>query len=632
MHRTARLCPLKEPFTVKALTRSSRLAVVLSTLAATGSFAQEKGNFPGDRFRTSLSRSGLVDVEWGTPAPHLNWDAGLFFNFSANNLVLYRIADNQRIGSLLGSRLGGSLFGTLGLLGWFEVGLELPLVLTQSREATIMGGTVTSLSALQGGLGDLRLQPKVRLFSQDDVGFDLALMPSLTFPTGGSSNYRGEPTVSFQPEVVASRAFGQFRAAVNLGGVVRGRVSFIDDIVGSDLTARIGAGYRLQDEKGNGLPLELDASLFMFTGVTATVYTLNQRGMELRLMAAYTIAERLQIFLGGGFGLLSGWSTPDGRFFAGVRFGQWDDRRGPKDSDKDGIIDQLDSCLEVAGIAENQGCPDKDTDGDSLVDRLDSCPTERGIAANQGCPDRDGDEDGIVDRLDKCPKQKGVKQLEGCPELDGDGDGIVDRLDKCPTEKEDFDSFKDDDGCTDTDNDDDGVTDAADRCPLEKGVVENRGCPDLDSDQDTIVDRLDNCPNEKGDPKFQGCMTKQLVVITKDRLEILDAVFFKTGSDVIEKRSFLLLDNVSRVLNAHPEVERVRVEGHTDNQGDAKKNLELSERRAASVKKYLVETGKVTEGRLVSKGYGDTRPVEDNKTKDGRDSNRRVVFSITGNE
>ena len=559
---------------MKAPTRSLRLALVLSTLAATGSLAQEKGNFPGDRFRMSLSRSGLIDVEWGSPAPHLNWDAGLFLNYSANNLVLYRISDNQRVGSLIGSRLGGSLFGTLGILGWLEVGLELPLVLTQSREPTIMGGTVTSLSALQGGLGDLRLQPKLRLFSQEDMGFDLALMPSLTFPTGGQSNYRGEPTVTFQPEVVASRAFGQLRAAVNVGGVVRGQVSFIDDIVGSDLTARLGAGYRFQDDKGNGLPLELDASLFMFTGVTATTYTPNQRGMELRLMAAYTFAERFQVFLGGGVGLLSGWSTPDGRVFAGLRYGQWDDRKGPKDTDKDGIIDEQDACLEVAGIAENKGCPDKDTDNDTFVDRLD----------------------------------------------------------KCPTEKEDFDSFKDDDGCVDADNDDDGVTDAADKCPLEKGVVENRGCPDKDGDEDTVVDRLDNCPNEKGDPKFQGCKTKQLVVISKDKLEILDAVFFKVGSDVIETRSFLLLDNVSRVLNAHPEVEKVRVEGHTDNQGDPNKNLELSDRRAASVKKYLVEKGQVAEGRLVSKGYGDTKPVDDNKTKAGRDKNRRVVFSLNGNE
>jgi len=617
---------------VNAPTRLSRILVLLSALAATTAAAQEKGNFPGDRFRMSLSRSGLVDVEWGSPAPHLSWDLGLFVNYSANNLVLYRISDNQRVGALIGSRLGGSLFGTLGLMGWLEVGVELPMVFTQARAADLMGGTVTPLTALQGGLGDLRLQPKVRLFSQEDMGFDLALMPSLTFPTGGQTSYRGEPTVTFQPEVVASRAFGQLRAAVNAGGVVRGRVSFIDDVVGSDLTARLGVGYRFQDDKGAGVPLELDASLFMFTGVTATTYTANQRGMELRLMAAYTFAESFQAFVGGGVGLLSGWSTPDGRVFAGLRYGKWDDRKGPKDADRDGVIDEQDACPQVAGLAENKGCPDKDSDGDTFVDRLDKCPTERGIKELDGCPDRDADEDGIVDRLDKCPKKKGIKLLEGCPDVDADGDGIVDRLDKCPTEPEDVDGFQDDDGCPDRDNDEDGVTDAADRCRDVKGVIENRGCPDKDTDGDGIVDRLDNCPNLKGTAAFQGCTAKQLVVITKDRLEILDAVFFKSGSDVIEKRSYLLLDNVARVLNDHPDVDKVRIEGHTDNEGDPAMNLDLSQRRAASVQKYLIENGKVAAGRLVAKGYGDTRPVADNATRSGRDTNRRVVFSLSEQE
>ncbi len=609
-------------------TRLSRLVALVATLISAGALAQEKGNFPGDRFRMSLSRSGLIDVEWGSPAPHLNWDAGLFLNFSQNNLVLYRLSDGQRVGPLIGSRLGGSLFGTLGLFGWLEAGLELPVVLTQAREPSLMGGTVTDLAALQGGLGDLRLQPKVRFFSQDEMGFDLAVMPTLTFPTGGQSNYRGEPTVTFQPELIASRTFGQFRAALNAGGVVRGQAKLIDEVVGSDLTGRLGVGYRFQDERGNGLPLEVDASLFLFTGVTATTYTVAQRGMELRLMGAYTFAERVQAFAGVGVGVLSGWATPDYRLWLGVRYGQWDERKGPKDTDRDGVVDPVDACVEVAGLAENKGCPDVDTDKDGFVDRLDKCPKEKGLTATQGCPDPDTDKDGIVDRLDKCPKDAGTKELEGCADRDQDTDGIVDRLDKCPTEKEDPDAFKDDDGCPDPDNDEDGVTDDKDKCAMEKGVVENAGCPDVDKDGDSVVDRLDNCPDEKGDPKFQGCKTKQFVVMTKEKLEIIAPIFFRVGSDIIDAKSFPVLDNVGTVLTGHPEVKKVRVEGHTDNQGDPKKNLDLSQRRAQSVKKYLVTKGKIAEERLVPQGFGDTKPIDDNKTKAGREKNRRVVFSI----
>jgi outer membrane protein OmpA-like peptidoglycan-associated protein len=623
----------QEPSIVRTTSRPSRLAVFASALLATSALAQERGNFAGDRFRLSLSRSGLIDVEWANTAKHLSWDAGLLLNFSQNNLVLYRVSDNQRLGSLIGTRLGGNLFGALALFGWFEVGLDLPVVLVQTRDPNIAGATVTPLSGLQGGLGDLRVQPKLRLFTQEDLGVDVAVLPSLTLPTGWQSSYRGEPSVTFQPEVALSRTFldGKLRLATNLGGVIRGQARFLDEVVGSDLTARLGLGYRFRDERGNGLPLELNASLFVFSGVTAAAFTPNQRGMEARLMAAYSVTDSVQLFLGGGVGILSGWSTPDFRLFGGLRFGAWDDSRGPKDTDKDGVIDDVDACVEVAGIADNKGCPDKDSDNDGFVDRLDACPTEKGIAELKGCPDRDADGDGLVDRKDKCPKEKGIAELEGCPDVDTDGDGVVDRLDQCKKEKEDADGFKDADGCPDPDNDDDGVTDAADRCPLEKGVVENRGCPDTDGDSDGVVDRLDNCPAEAGKPGFQGCKSKQLVVLTKDKLEILDAVFFKTGSDVIETRSFTLLDNVARVLNAHPEVKRVRVEGHTDNQGNPEKNLDLSQRRANSVKKYLVEKGKVAEGRLESKGFGDTQPIDDNKTKAGRDKNRRVVFVI-GNE
>jgi outer membrane protein OmpA-like peptidoglycan-associated protein len=602
-----------------------------SLLLATGAVAQERGNFPGDRFRLSLTRSGLIDVEWASTAKHLSWDVGLLFNYSQNNLVLYRVSDNQRLGALIGSRLGANLFGALALFDWFEVGLDLPLVFVQTRDPNIPAATVMPLTGLLGGLGDLRVQPKLRLFTQEDLGVDLALIPSLTIPTGWQTSYRGEPSVTFQPEVAVSRTFGQLRLATNLGGVIRAQTRFLDEVVGSDLTARLGAGYRFRDDKGNGLPLELDASLFAFSGVTSTAFTPNQRGLELRLMASYVLGDNWQVFLGGGAGVLSGWSTPDFRVFGGVRYGSWDDSKGPKDTDKDGVIDTVDACVDVAGVADNKGCPDKDSDNDGFVDRLDACPTEKGITELKGCPDKDTDGDGFVDRKDTCPKEKGIAELQGCPDTDQDGDGVVDRLDQCKTEKEDADGFKDDDGCPDPDNDDDGVTDAADKCPMEKGVVENRGCPDTDGDQDGVVDRLDNCPAEAGKPEFQGCKGKQLVVITKDKLEILDAVFFKTGSDVIEQRSFTLLDNVARVLNAHPEVEVVRVEGHTDNQGDPAKNLDLSQRRAASVKKYLVEKGKVADARLVPKGYGDTRPIDDNKTKAGRDKNRRVVFAI-GNE
>jgi outer membrane protein OmpA-like peptidoglycan-associated protein len=74
---------------------------------------------------------------------------------------------------------------------------------------------------------------------------------------------------------------------------------------------------------------------------------------------------------------------------------------------------------------------------------------------------------------------------------------------------------------------------------------------------------------------------------------------------------------------------RLQIDGHTDNQGKPDMNKKLSEDRAASVKTYLVSKG-VDEGRLVTAGYGDTKPVEDNKTPKGRAANRRIEFAVLG--
>lgn len=202
---------------------------------------------------------------------------------------------------------------------------------------------------------------------------------------------------------------------------------------------------------------------------------------------------------------------------------------------------------------------------------------------------------------------------------DTDADGFDDLVDKCKDQAEDKDAFQDEDGCPDPDNDGDGVLDAKDKCPGTTGPVENTGCG--------VVDRLDNCPEEKGTDKNQGCKAKQLVVITKNQLQILDQVKFVTGKATLSPASNKLLDNIARVLLSHLEIWKVKVEGHTDNIGDAAKNMKLSQDRAQSVVNYLVKKGVAPE-RLEAVGNGDTKPLEDNGTKKGQAANRRVEFNI----
>jgi outer membrane protein OmpA-like peptidoglycan-associated protein len=255
-----------------------------------------------------------------------------------------------------------------------------------------------------------------------------------------------------------------------------------------------------------------------------------------------------------------------------------------------------------------------------------------GFQDEDGAPELDNDGDGRADADDKCPGDpetvNGFQDEDGCPdEADRDSDGVKDPSDACAADAEDLDGFEDTDGCPDADNDKDGVADATDRCPLVVGIADNGGCPDTDRDGDGVVDRLDNCPDKRGQVKFQGCPERQLVSINANNIVLLELVYFKTDRDVIQRRSYRLLDNVAEVVNAHSEVTQVIVEGHTDAQGDEAHNLDLSQRRAAAVVAYLVSKG-VDARRLVAKGYGAAQPVADNGTAKGRAQNRRVDFKL----
>ncbi len=279
---------------------------------------------------------------------------------------------------------------------------------------------------------------------------------------------------------------------------------------------------------------------------------------------------------------------------------------GCPDSDRDGIADKSDRCVNEPGVPENFGCP-SDRDRDGVYDRDDECPDVAGTI--KGCPDKD--KDGFADKNDDCPDKPGT--LKGCP--DGDKDGVADKDDKCPTVPGPASNM----GCP-PDRDQDGVPDASDPCPDLAGKI--NGCPDTDGDG--ITDNVDKCPNTKGPASNMGC--PEIKVEDKKKLDIaMRAVEFRTGTAVITTASYKLLNDVVGVLKSYPEM-NLSIEGHTDNVGDAKNNQKLSEKRAKSCLDYLVKKG-ISADRLKSSGYGSSKPVGDNSTKTGRQSNRRTEFN-----
>ena len=211
--------------------------------------------------------------------------------------------------------------------------------------------------------------------------------------------------------------------------------------------------------------------------------------------------------------------------------------------------------------------------------------------------DRDGD--GINDDVDKCPDEPedhdGFEDEDGCPEPDNDKDGILDTADKCPNEPEDKDNFEDEDGCPDPDNDTDGLLDGVDKCPNEPedkdGFEDEDGCPDPDNDKDGVADSADKCPMVPGPPDNQGCPKKyEHIVVTQEKIELKQKIFFDTNKATIQPRSYGLLDEIGTVLKSRSTM-TVRIEGHTDSRGKRAHNMQLSQARAESVRQHLVGLG-----------------------------------------
>lgn len=184
------------------------------------------------------------------------------------------------------------------------------------------------------------------------------------------------------------------------------------------------------------------------------------------------------------------------------------------------------------------------------------------------------------------------------------------------------------------DSDGDGVANRLDQCPNtpQGAKVDPQGCP-LDSDGDGIPDHQDKCPTVPAPGTADGCpppaavrpaepVAPRVVEPAAPRTLTLEGVNFDNGSARLRPEFIAILDNAAATLKEWGEI-KVEVAGHTDSAGTDKYNLGLSQRRAEAVRDYLIRQG-VAADRLTAKGYGESMPVADNKTAEGRYRNRRV--------
>jgi OmpA-OmpF porin, OOP family len=601
---------LSTQMTAAASLAASLLLSCVASAQASGGFAMNQ-----------LEPTPAGDSFFGVPSPraggHLIPRAAVMFDY-ANQPVRYVSA--------------GGTIPVVAQQGFLRVDASLPLwdrllisadvpaaILQSGEDPKLEGITFPPPSA---GFGDLRLGLRGRLFGGDRSLLQLGLGSYLFFPTGRASSYTGDGVVRGALHAIVG---GRAESSIGLVWSATGGVSFHGG--GSPHVLTFGAGAALLFGGGflqvgpelyGGKPLGERLTLST-TG--KPVEPLANTNMELLIGAKIRLLGRLVVGAGAGPGLLTGIGTPNFRFVGTVA---WAPEAAPTptlapnaamvgDQDNDGIRDDIDACPTIKGELQSDptkdGCPVADRDQDGVADIEDACPGVPGLRSpdgtKSGCP-KDSDEDGVPDTEDACLNDRGVASRDpkqnGCPS-DRDGDGVADAVDACPEIK----GVKSVDakwnGCTE-DPDGDGIKQSADACPNEKGA------PDRD-------------PKQNGCPKLVRVVGDEIVIKSQVQFQ----VYGKHRSETVAPVSQNLMNEIRDVINQHPEILKIEVQGHTDDSGDDDFNLRLSQDRAEAVRQWLIDAG-IPASKLVAKGYGFNKPLADNRIRQGRQQNRRVEFVV----
>jgi OOP family OmpA-OmpF porin len=583
------------------------LAIIAALFATSAPLRAEQPSLALNRFDPGHAGDRMFAVPSPFVAGALTPHFMVVGDFAHNPLLVSTAKTDEVVGAVVSSQLFLHLNATLALWNRLNVNINAPIALQQSGDNPERGSQ-SFVSPSTAQFGDLRVGLRLRIYGEYNDIFQAAVGGSLWLPTGSDDAFVSDGYVRGMPHAIIGGRNQSIVWSFMAGVEFRPTRQFASVTQGSMMRFGGGLGFVFGDKKQFQVGPEVSAAL------TLNELSARNSNVEALLNARVRIVNDFEIGLGAGPGLSKGIGTPD---FRGVLMVAYSPKQKDpaasvapiQDRDGDRILDPQDACPNEPGIfnfdpAKNGCPPPKDTDRDGILDMYDACPAEPGPAnqdpAKNGCPPRDRDKDTIVDEVDACPDVAGVKNPDatknGCPP-DEDGDGILDDKDACPKVK--------------------GVA---------SDDPKKNGCPP-DTDGDGILDEKDACPAEKGkpnsDPKKNGCPLSVRVV--DSQVIILEQVQFDTSKATIKPVSEPLLDEVATVLKDHPELVRIEVQGHTDNAGGRALNQRLSQDRAEAVKDALIRRG-IAGNRLTSRGFGPDQPIGNNRTAEGRQTNRRVQF------
>jgi len=582
---------------LRALSAKSAFAVLAGcgVLLAAGSARAQQNTFHLDRLEVpGAPDDGVVLFRPQTIHQSVVY-AQLGIGFELNPLRTSNITNDpgtlrQSAANVISTQLTTYASAGFELLDRVIIGGTFPVTWVEGgqlpRYSTgIFGGASSTAFSTSGpAVDDMRLDARFTVWRNEDRSAALGAQLSIFAPTGNGSttNFGGDGAIGAMPMITGEWTPHGFPVTfvANTGIAFRPDNSINDPAGKNGPPDGLGVGNEWRWAVGAFLPLKggkyrIGADIFGQTGLTNdnivgnTIFTSQNTPIEWdvegRMKMPMAGWDHWYVGASGGSLLTTGYGAPDLRVVALI--GTYFDI---SDTNPDSPAAQRRLRRQIAETL-------KDTDGDGIPDDIDACP------------------DQPEDHKDPDPS-------DGCPApSDRDGDGIPDNVDKCPDQPEDKDGIDDQDGCPEDDADSDGIPDTKDACPKEPGQ------PDPD-------------PKKNGCPKF--------IHLEGSTVRVLQQVHFATGSATILPDSFPMLQEIVQLLKANPSIKKMRIEGHTDNRGGAAMNLDLSKRRAASVRAWLVQHG-IEPGRLESEGYGLTRPIASNDTAEGRQANRRVEFKIT---
>lgn len=574
-------------------------------------------NLNGQIFRPAVDSSGLLwtsetAVEREAPL------TGRFLMSYVNDPVVYLDGNDQR------TELISSIWqlDLLGAWSWraLRLGVDAPIYLRSSGDIT--GG--------ETGIGDVALDLRGTFLNRAEAPVGLALAGRVSLPTADMEAPLGNDGLSWDIEAIADAELGdRGLVAFNLGtrgvpGVTLENLAYNDQLV-----ARLGGAYALSDASGVGAELISHLTWGAMSNPAG-------RPIEAMVSGWHSVQSDWKVRGGVGRGLNSGIGASNLRIVAALAY------EPPRttapvpvlDADADGVLDDADACAAEAedrdGVADADGCPEPtrvtvvavNPEGQpvpgatfSLGDHTGNAGEPLALYGGQFALTgvAPGHDQAAVSMMMIPDAEVHEVRLTLKPTPVPMGRLRVSAVDSAGSQVESATwnaVGKDAHG---------KAGEIAELLPGEwtvavsaPGYKEVRRTLQITANTEEIV---------------QLTLEPSKVVVTAERIDLKDSVYFETNKAIIKAMSFAMLDEIAQIMVNHPELLKVKVEGHTDSRGNDAYNKDLSARRAAAVVEYLASKG-VARERLASEGFGEERPLDTANNAAAWEKNRRVDFFV----